>query len=134
MIGMADVGKVYAKAKSRYFRPSLFKRALYPIVIVFSVMIIGTLTFHYVENYSYLNSFYFMSMLATAQGPATVPVTNLGKILESLFAFISVGAVVFALGILFGPIFRRLLKESEEKFMEEERALTRKVKKYERKL
>ena len=71
-------------------------------------MTVGTLGMHFIEGMSYLNSFYFMSMIATAQGPMMTPATPAGKIFASLMAFISVGTVVAALGFLFGPFFGKL--------------------------
>ena len=80
---------------------------------------VGTVGMHCIERLSYLDSFYFMSMIATAQGPTIAPVTALGKIFASLMAFISVGAVVAALGFLFGPFFGKLCKIGFEKLEQE---------------
>ena len=63
---------------------------------------------HLIEGLSYLDSFYFMSMIATAQGPMMTPATPTGKIFASIIAFISVGTVVAALGFIFGPFFGKL--------------------------
>jgi hypothetical protein len=57
---------------------------------------------------SYLDAFYFVSMLATAQGAAYTPETAAGKIFAAVLAYVSVGIVVAALGVLFGPFFGRL--------------------------
>ena len=105
---------------------SLFRRATYSLVIIITVLSVGTLGFHAIEHYSYINSFYVTSMIATGQGPPTAPITNLGKIFASVMAFVSIGSVVFALGFLFGPFFGRLLKIGEEKLKKEEEALARK--------
>ena len=113
---------------------SLVRRGIYSFLLVISILLIGTVAFHYVEHYSYIDAFYFMSMLATAQGPAITPVTVAGKLLASLMAFISVGTVVFALGFLFGPFFVKLLHLSEEKLKKEERALAKDMKKIEKKI
>ena len=71
-------------------------------------MIVGTVGVHVLEGLSYLDAFYFMSMIATAQGSNIAPVTAAGKIFASIMAFISVGFVVAALGFLFGPFFGQL--------------------------
>lgn len=113
---------------------SFFKRALYAIALVASVLIIGTLGFHYIEHYSYVNAFYFVSMLATAEGPAVTPVTALGKIFASVIAFVSVGSVIFALGFLFGPFFGKLLRMEERKLKRDEKEISKDVHKYEKKL
>ena len=71
-------------------------------------MAIGTLGMRWIEKLSYVDAFYFMSMIATAQGPTLMPATVQGKIFASFMAFISVGSVVAALGFIFGPFFGKL--------------------------
>ncbi len=83
---------------------------------------------HWIEKLSYLDAFYFMSMIATAQGPTITPVTAMGKIFASFMAFISVGFVVAALGFLFGPFFGKLWKIGVE-HLEEDLHLLKKDKK-----
>ena len=92
--------------KHRYHSP--WKRAAYSASLIFVVLGIGTIGLHQLEGLSYLDAFYFISMVATAQGPATVPVTPMGKLFTAMMAFISVGAVIASLGFLFGPFFGQL--------------------------
>ena len=111
---------------------SLARRALHSFAIVVSVLLIGTLGMHYLEGLSFIDSFYFMSMIATAQGPPTAPVTIARKIFASLMAFLSVGSVIYALGFIFGPFFGIVWKigaehvEKELKQLEEETKLLKK--------
>ena len=71
-------------------------------------MTIGTVGMHLIEKMSFLNAFYFMSMIATAQGPTIEPATFLGKMFASFMAFLSVGVVVTSIGFLFGPFLGKL--------------------------
>ena len=87
---------------------SPWKRALYSLLLVVGVMAAGTIGLRAIEGMSYLDAFYFMSMIATAQGPIAIPATTLGKLFVAFMAFISVGAVVAALGFLLGPSFGQL--------------------------
>lgn len=89
---------------------SPLKRGLFSFVMISLVMIIGTMGMHYFEKISYLRAFYFMSMIATAQGPTFTPVTSRGMIFAAFMAFLSVGTVVAALGFIFGPFFGELWK------------------------
>ena len=98
------------------------KRALYSALLVSAVMLTGTAGMHWIEGLSWIDAFYFMSMLATAQGSAYTPLTSLGKIFASGMAFVSVGFVVASLGFLFGPFLGKLFKIGGEK-LEEERKL-----------
>lgn len=103
----------------RHHYHSPWRRAAYSVGLVVAVMVIGTLGMHYLDGMSYLDAFYFMSMVATAQGPSRPPETPAGKIFAAVMAFISIGAMVTALGFLFGPFFGKLWHVGVEKFEEE---------------
>lgn len=98
---------------------SPFKRGALAFVFISSLMIVGTVGIHYLEGYSYLDAFYFMSMIATAQGPMMIPQTAGGKIFASIMAFVSVGGGVAALGFLFGPFFGKIWRIGVEHLEEE---------------
>lgn len=108
---------------------SLSKRAFHSFLLIAAILLIGTITFHYIENYSYINAFFFMSMLATGQGPPFTPATDLGKIAASIMAFVSTGTVVVALIFIFGPFFGRFLRLEETKLKKEERTLLKDIEK-----
>jgi hypothetical protein len=86
-------------------RRSISKRMLGSIALVASVMVVGMVGLHYLEGLSYLDAFYFMSMLATTQGPLRTPTTPAGKVFVAIIAFVSVGSIVTALASLFGPFW-----------------------------
>ena len=102
---------------------SFLARAAYSFALIAAVVLIGTLAMHAIEGWSYLDSFYFTSFIATGQGPPSnlQPASSLGKVFSSLLAFVSVGTVITALLFLFGPFLGRLLKAGEEKLEEVER-------------
>ena len=106
---------------------SVYNRALYSLGFISIIMIIGTVGVHYIEKMPYLDAFYFMSMVATAQGPASVPDTPLGKIFVAIMAFISVGASAASLGFLFGPFFGKLWRLGVLKLEEELHSMEKKV-------
>ncbi len=109
----------------RHHYHSPIRRGLWSLCLVVSIMLVGMVGLHRLEGLSYLDAFYIMSMIATAQGTATVPATSGGKLFISLMAFVSVGAVVASLGFLFGPFFGKLWRVGFEKMEEEMRQLTR---------
>jgi biotin transporter BioY len=104
------------------------KRAAYSILLVVAVVLVGTVSMHLIEGWSYLNSFYFTSMIATGQGPPAGldPQSPEGKIFASILAFVSVGTVVSALVFLFGPFFGRVFRLEVEKIEEVEKEHERK--------
>lgn len=100
---------------------SPYKRVLISFVLVTTVMVIGTTGMHIIEKMSWADAFYFMSMIATAQGSTYMPQTTLGKLFASVMAFVSVGMIVAALGFFFGPFLGKLFRIGEEKLEEERR-------------
>jgi uncharacterized oligopeptide transporter (OPT) family protein len=104
---------------------SFWVRAGYSFALIAAVVLIGTLAMHFIEGWSYLDSFYFTSFIATGQGPPSnlQPASALGKVFSSLLAFVSVGTVITALLFLFGPFLGRVLKAGEEKLEEVEKEL-----------
>ena len=85
--------------------------------MIAAVVAIGTIAMHAIEGWSYLDSFYFTSFIATGQGPPgnLQPASALGKAFSSILAFVSVGTVITALLFLFGPFLGRVLRAGEEK-------------------
>ncbi len=109
--------------KNPVYHP-LWRRAFFSFSLIVTVMAVGTLGMQAIERISLLDAFYFMSMLATSQGPTYIPQTALGKIFASFMAFISVGAVVASVGFLFGPFLGELWHVGVKRF--EERISARK--------
>ncbi len=103
------------------------KRTLGSITILAVVMVVGTEGMVLLEGWSYVDAFYFMSLIATTQGPARNPITDGGKIFASAMAFISVGAVISSIAFVFGPLFGTLFKEGIDYLEKEERKVKEKV-------
>src|SRR5216683_6223145 len=87
------------------------RRALFSIVILAIVMAVGTIGMMFLEGWDPVTSFYFMALLATAEGPALSPLTVAGKLFASLMAFVPIGAAISAITFTFGPLFGSVLKE-----------------------
>ncbi len=93
---------------------------MHSLALILAVVAIGTLAMHAIEGWSYLDSFYFTSFIATGQGPPgnLLPDNPTGKVFSSVLAFVSVGTVITALLYLFGPFLGRILQAGEEKLEE----------------
>jgi len=118
------------RAVSRLVRHPLspFKRrTLVSIIILAVVMLVGTEGMVLLEGWSYVDAFYFMSLIATTQGPTRNPLTDGGKIFASAMAFISVGAVISSIAFVFGPLFGTLFKEGIDYLEKEEKKVKDKV-------
>ena len=112
----------------RHHYHSPVKRGLYSLGLVAAVLLIGTFGIHAFEGFSYVDSFFFTSMIATGQGPvgSLTPQTVPGKIFTSVLAFVSVGVLLTSLGFLFGPFLGKLWKVGILKFEEEVETLRHK--------
>lgn len=104
---------------------SIWVRAVYSFVVVASIVLIGTEGMHLLEGWSYLDSLYFTSFLATGQGPPgnLIPSSDASKLFVSVLAFISVGSVITSLLFLFGPFLGEVFRAGEERFEEHEKAV-----------
>ena len=79
------------------------KRTLVAVIAILFVMTIGTVGLKILTNWDWVDSFYFMSMVATAQGPSIAPPNFWSKIFVSIMAFISIGTLITSIGVVFGP-------------------------------
>lgn len=118
------------RVKRRRSRVPFWVRAVYSFALIAAVVAVGTVGMHLIQGWSYLDSFYFTSFIATGQGPPSnlQPDSDIGKVFSSLLAFVSVGTVITALLFLFGPFLSRVLKAGEERLEE----IGREVKEFER--
>ena len=116
-------------SKHHYHSP--LNRGLYSLALVAGILLIGTVGIHVFENFSYVDSFFFTSMIATGQGPigSLVPRTVAGKLFTSALAFVSVGTLLAALGFVFGPFLGKLWRIGVLKLEEEIQILSKKEKK-----
>ncbi len=103
--------------------PAAKRRAIYALIAVAGAEVVGTIGLHLIENASWINAFYFESMLATGQGPPFPLVTNAGKIFASIMAYVSVGSVLTALFFAVGPIVARFWHESLDRIEEDVRRI-----------
>ncbi|MBI5332172.1 MAG: two pore domain potassium channel family protein [Candidatus Aenigmarchaeota archaeon] len=68
----------------------------------------GTVMYHNIEKWSYLNSFYFtgVTLLTIGYGDIT-PVTDIGKIFTVFFGFSGIGMVLLTLTIMSQHFFEQ---------------------------
>jgi hypothetical protein len=109
------------------------RRALFSVIILAIVMAIRTIGMMLPERWDSVTSFYFMALLATAEGPAQAPVTVGGKLFASFMAFLSIGAALTAITFTFGPLFGSVLKEGFAYVEKEEEKLKTRIEKLESK-
>jgi voltage-gated potassium channel len=73
-----------------------FNKAAYRYLLALTIIVlsIGTIFYHLVENFSWLNSYYFSTVtLATVGYGDFTPHTNAGKIFTTFYIFFGIGIV-----------------------------------------
>jgi hypothetical protein len=99
------------------------RKAFYAVLVLAVVMAVGTLGMMLLEGWDLVDSFYFMALIATAEGPAATPATASGKIFAAVMAFLSIGAAISAITFTFGPLFGSALKQGLAHVEKEEEKL-----------
>jgi len=79
------------------------KRTLVAVLAILVVMTVGVIGTKLLTGWAWIDSFYFMSMVATAQGPPNAPPNFWSKIFVAIMAFVSIGTLITAIGVIFGP-------------------------------
>lgn len=106
----------------------LARRTVLATLAILAVMTIGTVGMKFLSGWGWLESFYFMAMLGTAEGPPEVPPNVFSSVFAAVMAFISIGTLITAAGIIFGPylgyLFHKGIHYSEKEIqkLENERA------------
>jgi hypothetical protein len=113
----------------------LARNAALALLAVLFVMAVGTIGIKLLTGWRWVDSFYFMAMIGTAEGPPTNPPNFWSKIFAAVMAFVSIGTLISAVGVLFGPYLGYLFHkgahfaENETKRLEaEERGEAKKEK------
>lgn len=75
---------------------------------VFSLILVGTIFYHYIEGWSYLDAAYFcVSTLATVGFGDITPTTTIGKVFTIFFIIFGIGAFLAFVNALVTDIAKR---------------------------
>lgn len=89
-----------------------WSRLSVPITILVVVLLVGTVSYHYVEGWRYLDSLYFTVVTITTIGYGDfVPQTDLGKVLTIIFPFLGIGMAFYLFSLLGRYMFHKGLRE-----------------------
>lgn len=99
------------------------------IILVVILMIIGTISFHFIEKWSYMDSFYFTGVTLTTIGYGDlVPITDSGKVFTILFSLMGIGVFLYALSVIAENYF---VKKETRAFYKFQSSVSRKISKIE---
>lgn len=81
----------------------MLDRIPYILVLVIILLSIGTVYYNKIENWSYVDSFYFSTMTLTTIGFGDlVPTKTTTKIFTSFYAMFGIGIMLYFLGSIIG--------------------------------
>jgi hypothetical protein len=93
----------------RAFLRRLASHTLVALAVIFGSLLMGILGYHLTEGLSWIDSLVNASMLLGGMGPVDALHTTAGKLFASFYALYSGMVFLVAVGIIFAPVFHRIL-------------------------
>ena len=94
-------------------RPAFLQRlashAGIAIGVIFGSLFIGVLGYHFLEGLAWIDALVNAAMILGGMGPVDALYTNAGKLFASFYALYSGIVFLLAVGLIFAPIFHRIL-------------------------
>jgi len=94
-------------------RQAFYRRMLRSIIIsllfLITTVLIGAVTFHYIEGFSWIDSALNCVLIMTGVGTVGIINTSAGKIFTGLYSIFSTLIFFTILAIIFTPLLHRLL-------------------------
>ncbi|PIN73916.1 potassium transporter [Candidatus Woesearchaeota archaeon CG10_big_fil_rev_8_21_14_0_10_45_16] len=92
----------------------LARRITYSLVLTIILLSFGTIYFHHLEDWSYVDAFYFSSMTLTTVGYGDlVPTHTSTKIITPFYAVFGIAIMLYLIGTVIGHYVQR-----QEKYFE----------------
>jgi hypothetical protein len=103
----------------RAFLLRLASHTLVALAVIFGSLLIGILGYHFTEGLPWIDSLVNASMILGGMGPVDALHTTAGKLFASFYALYSGIVFLVAVGLIFAPVFHRILHrfhlETEER-------------------
>lgn len=77
--------------------------------LIGGTLLAGTIGYHVVDDFSWLDAFHQSSLLLSGMGPVRETLSVAGKIFDSVYALFCGVILLGATGILFTPFIHRIL-------------------------
>ena len=94
-------------------RTKFYARVRRAVALSFSLiggtLLIGTVGYHIVDDFTWLDAFHQSSLLLSGMGPVKVNTTVAGKLFDSFYALFCGMVLLGATGIMFTPVIHRIL-------------------------
>jgi ABC-type glycerol-3-phosphate transport system permease component len=93
----------------KLFVRRLLNHFLIGFVLIFISLLIGVCGYHFIENFSWIDSLLNAAMILGGMGPVNELHTDAGKVFASMYALFSGIVFLVTAGILLAPLMHRLL-------------------------
>lgn len=81
------------------------------LMIILIILIFGTIFYHYVENWRWIDAFYFTTITLTTIGYGDFsPTHDISKILTSIFALSAIPLILFAFSVVAENYFEKRME------------------------
>jgi uncharacterized membrane protein len=77
--------------------------------LIGGTLLIGTVGYHLVDDFSWLDAFHQSALLLSGMGPVKENITVAGKLFDSFYALFCGVILLGATGIMFTPVIHRIL-------------------------
>jgi len=91
------------------FLSRVARSALLALSMLTGTLAAGTIGYHLVDDFAWLDAFHQSSMLLAGMGPVKEISTTAGKLFDSFYALFCAVVLLGASGVLFTPLIHRIL-------------------------
>lgn len=107
---MTDMVPVPGKLAPRaVFVPRVARSSLLAFSMLSATLLIGTVGYHVIDRFDWLDAFHQSAMLLAGMGPVKEISTTAGKLFDSFYALFCAVVLLGASGVLFSPLLHRIL-------------------------
>ena len=109
-----SAGKAARRPVGRLAPPPVYysrigRTAAIALAMMLAMLLVGTLGYHYIDEFRWLDAFHQSAMLLAGMGPVQEIVTTAGKWFDSIYALACAIVMLGAAGIMFAPVIHRIL-------------------------
>jgi hypothetical protein len=91
------------------FLSRVSRSALLALAMLLGTLAAGTVGYHFIDAFAWLDAFHQSAMLLAGMGPVKEINTTAGKLFDSIYALFCAVILLGASGVLFTPLIHRIL-------------------------
>lgn len=104
-------------------------RVIFTSLVFLASILVASMFIHLEENWTFLNSFYFIAMVTTTNGAPFPATTSAVVLFTSLWAYFSFILLATIITLAFGPLVGYLIKDGGEYIKRAEEELEKDIRK-----